>query len=74
MISNALFRAVAAGVGLDPNGDTTDDDMAALVAERAVLEYRVDPAGGDPLPTIRRLCKCGEPMHPEATRCQDCAS
>jgi hypothetical protein len=47
VISNPLFRAVAEGVGLDPDGPTTDGDMESLIAGQAIVRVTLD--GNDQL-------------------------
>jgi hypothetical protein len=47
VISNPIFRAVADGVGLDPDGPTTDGDMESLIAGNAVVKVTLD--GNDQL-------------------------
>jgi hypothetical protein len=47
VIGNPLFRAVAEGVGLDPDGPTTDGDMESLIAGKAVVKVTLD--GNDQL-------------------------
>jgi hypothetical protein len=47
VIGNPIFRAVADGVGLDPDGPTTDGDMESLIAGQAVVRVTLD--GNDQL-------------------------
>jgi hypothetical protein len=47
VIGNPIFRAIADGVGLDPDGPTTDGDMESLIAGRAIVRVTLD--GNDQL-------------------------
>jgi hypothetical protein len=50
MIDHPIFRAVADGLGLDPDGPTTDGDMGSLIAGRAAIKVTLD--GNDQLVAI----------------------
>jgi hypothetical protein len=42
MIHDPIFRAVAEGIGIDPDGPGTNGDLEALIAGQATLRYTLD--------------------------------